>query len=30
MNNNGAFTLIKSAVVNSINIDCYAQEGNKM
>ncbi len=26
--NNSAFTLIKSTVVNGINIDCYAQEGN--
>ena len=25
---NSNFTLIKSAVVNGINIDCYAQEGN--
>lgn len=26
--NNGDFSLIKSAVVNGINIDCYAQNGN--
>ena len=28
MDNSNGFTLIKSAVVNGINIDCYAQDGN--
>ena len=28
IDNNCAFSLIKSAVINGINIDCYAQNGN--